>query len=67
MTNEWKYTAAKPYPETLDTLVKVTFRDGVISDTQLVKSWHGNGKPVNSNWYRSGHSFDIVEYEIVTE
>lgn len=69
---EWVWTAEKPFPETLDTLVRVKHRDGGINGDYTVDFWRNGFVPVEdvgdeafSSWYPIGTPDDIVAYEVV--
>lgn len=69
---EWVWTVEKPYPETLETLVRVKHRDGEISDECTVDFWRNSfvsvediGDEAFSSWYPTGMFDDIVAYEVV--
>ena len=63
---EWAWTVDKPYPETLETVVCVKFRDGTDTTyhTDTVEWWYDKEDEAN-NWYNSGDSSDIIAYRVV--
>lgn len=70
---EWVYSPEKMYPETLDTKVLVSFRDGredTSSDPQTVRFWREGYRYVDenySNWYQNGSDYEIVAYKVVEQ
>lgn len=64
---EWKYTPEKTYPESLDTLVHVKFRDDVtVKRGMKVNYWRGMGAD-DSNWKQGTDTPDdeIIEYKVI--
>ena len=63
---EWVWTKEKPYPETLETKVKVMFRDGYVTSTipDQVSWWWSEIKDAD-NWFPTGSNSDIVAYKVV--
>lgn len=60
---EWAWTKEKPYPEALETLVCVKFRDYYCC-TDKVEWWYDpNAK--YSSWRQTGDVEDIVAYRVV--
>lgn len=53
---EWKWTPEKPYPETLETLVDVKFRNVESEGSDFVKNW---------DFSSEGDDFDIIAYKVV--
>lgn len=64
---EWKWTEEKPYPETLETRVKLKFNGKNHDQTYFVGQWYvASGKEVNSNWdarYNNKH-MRITHYKL---
>ncbi len=65
---DWKWSAEKPYPETLGTKVYIKTGDG-FDDTACSKPlsvgyWHDDGGE-QSNWYQCAGPNDIVAYKVV--
>ena len=63
---EWVWSEDKPYPETLETKVKVMFRDGYITShiADHVGWWWSEIKDAD-NWFPTGSHSDIVAYKAV--
>lgn len=62
--NSWNYTDDNPFPETLDTVVTVKLRNGLVFNGYTVSYWNGTFKLGQSNWKPSDSPFDIVEYKV---
>jgi len=62
---EWVWTEDKPYPETLETKVKVMFRDGYVTSTMpdQVGWWWSEIKDAD-NWFPTGSHSDIIAYKV---
>lgn len=61
---EWVWTAEKPYPETLDTMVCVKI-DGYEHSKEQVGFWVGDSSPESSNWFqRVGYFCTITHYKL---
>lgn len=62
---EWVWTNDKPYPETLDTKVKVMFRDGYVTSTIDQVGWWWSEIKDADNWFPIGSNSDIIAYKVV--
>lgn len=58
-----KWNGEKRFPLTVDTPVRVWFRDGSHSDLGTVGDWYGAGGD-DSNWEQIGDVSDIMAYEV---
>lgn len=60
---EWVWTAEKPYPETLDTMVYVKFRKWPDAEVQPVGFlWHPENE--YDHWFNSDGFGDITHYKL---
>lgn len=57
---EWTWTEDKPYPETLDTVVDVKFRDGTCRTDRV--AWWYDPNVKYSSWHLVGDTEDIIAY-----
>lgn len=59
---KWEWTPEKPYPETLETMVYVKFRNGEVGKGIVGHMHDDNSKA--SNWFDHKDDESTVEYKV---
>lgn len=63
---EWVWSEDKPYPETLETKVRLIFRSGNVTNHIPEKvGWWWSEDRLEDNWFPAGDGADIIAYKVV--